>query len=562
MCDTMLKSGGDGGHFTCYAVRMRMLVLLLALVIVHSVSSLPRTPLPFYTLLEWPDVVDMVSPFLLMACYWQLLLVTIYHLFKIKLELALRLMFLFSIISVLFALGHGMHNGSNAVGHLIPFKEHEALAHWHDLVQREQGRGDSTIATTIGHATPSTFASSSGGGGGSSSHSNNNNNAALVRVFWLSFLYDEQLGHMISHAAWIAWDVLLLVLHLRILFPEHRSSAVRDTDRTHHHQHQQQRPRYQPLAQTQHAYLHRRSDDNGGVYHGHEGGRAVASKNGDCYVASTEEYNSHQHEADVDLAGHSMNGTNVSTHDHRHSSNTSLSSSLSSPFLECEENSIEDGSTIISPSSSYLRSTGANASASATSELAYSTVSGIAGPGSASVITHSALSSAASASASAPGAAASSSSSSLSSLASSLSSSLDGCESDVVIGRATSKAIGLSATAAAGAATDSGAAMLQVRRPQRSLLATIAPEVVSGVISGLLFFGRTIEGQTAPLAVPLGISIVVYIGYCWAHAQYHARNQPFVTFLVTSYLTGLLLIACWWTYFGSLPEFSELGWIA
>jgi len=228
----MLKSGGDGGHFTCYAVRMRMLVLLLALVIVHSVSSLPRTPLAFYTLLEWPDVVDMVSPFLLMACYWQLLLVTIYHLFKIKLELALRLMFLFSIISVLFALGHGMHNGSNAVGHLIPFKEHEALAHWHDLVQREQGRGDSTIATTIGHATPSTFASSSGGGGGSSSHSNNNNNAALVRVFWLSFLYDEQLGHMISHAAWIAWDVLLLVLHLRILFPEHRSSAVRDTDRT------------------------------------------------------------------------------------------------------------------------------------------------------------------------------------------------------------------------------------------------------------------------------------------------------------------------------------------
>lgn len=85
---------------------------------------------------------------------------------------------------------------------------------------------------------------------------------------------------------------------------------------------------------------------------------------------------------------------------------------------------------------------------------------------------------------------------------------------------------------------------------------------ILGFISGLLFFARSIEGQTAKwIGIPWSLCICIIILNKFFNSPVHILKKPVVTFIFVQCITGLWLMLCWGLYFGSFIEFSTLGWL-
>lgn len=206
---------------------LRQLFLLCgSLIFVHGVPLL-RMPIKNFPMLEWNDILDLFGIFLLVISYWMLLLssikTTISKLVNesskpnnknpsnsptlvenIVRHLCNSLIpFLFAVI--LLSLGWGSHNAANANGHLFTFTENQALEEW-ELMEEQN-------AIFIQQTIPSQF-----------SISNFTFplysvpklcNWTLIKSYYLTYFYDEQLGHILTHLGWCMLDSLILKSYWR-----------------------------------------------------------------------------------------------------------------------------------------------------------------------------------------------------------------------------------------------------------------------------------------------------------------------------------------------------------
>ncbi len=82
------------------------------------------------------------------------------------------------------------------------------------------------------------------------------------------------------------------------------------------------------------------------------------------------------------------------------------------------------------------------------------------------------------------------------------------------------------------------------------------PVLLAGVIHGFTFFLIIIEAGTAPLGVTFA-SLVVLFGLVWGRKG--MRQRPLLMFFFTSFLIATAFFIGWASYWGGLPEFSEVG---
>ncbi len=85
---------------------------------------------------------------------------------------------------------------------------------------------------------------------------------------------------------------------------------------------------------------------------------------------------------------------------------------------------------------------------------------------------------------------------------------------------------------------------------------SLAMEISAGVIHGIMFFVVVIEGGTALLGIPFAV-IVTLFGLFWGRNK--LRRQPLLAFYIVSYGVAALLFGGWASYWGGLPQFSEIG---
>jgi hypothetical protein len=80
--------------------------------------------------------------------------------------------------------------------------------------------------------------------------------------------------------------------------------------------------------------------------------------------------------------------------------------------------------------------------------------------------------------------------------------------------------------------------------------------ILSGVIHGFALFMIGIEGGTAPVGIPFAVLATVF-GLVWGRQK--LAHQPLLLFFAVSYAVVVIFFAGWGIYWGSLPQFSELG---
>lgn len=86
----------------------------------------------------------------------------------------------------------------------------------------------------------------------------------------------------------------------------------------------------------------------------------------------------------------------------------------------------------------------------------------------------------------------------------------------------------------------------------------IYPEIVSGLLYGITYFITGIEAQTATFGIPFAILVVIF-GIFYGRTK--LKKQPILLFFFIAHLIALFLFAGWFSYWGGLPEFSEVGLI-
>lgn len=82
--------------------------------------------------------------------------------------------------------------------------------------------------------------------------------------------------------------------------------------------------------------------------------------------------------------------------------------------------------------------------------------------------------------------------------------------------------------------------------------------VLAGIIYGFTFFASGIEGGTILLSIPFAILAALF---CLITGWGNYKIGPVNTFFLTGYGLAALAFTIWGIYWGSYPQFSELGWI-
>ncbi len=82
------------------------------------------------------------------------------------------------------------------------------------------------------------------------------------------------------------------------------------------------------------------------------------------------------------------------------------------------------------------------------------------------------------------------------------------------------------------------------------------PTGLAGIIHGFTFFLIVVEAGTAPLGLPFAILVVLLI---LLRRRKGLSQKPILAFFFAAYLVAIVLFAAWAIYWGSLPQFSEVG---
>ena len=83
-------------------------------------------------------------------------------------------------------------------------------------------------------------------------------------------------------------------------------------------------------------------------------------------------------------------------------------------------------------------------------------------------------------------------------------------------------------------------------------------EIIAGIMYGVTFFITGIEGQTAPLSIPFALMVTLFgLIYGWGKL----KTMPLLLFFLIAHILALILFLIWGTYWGGLPQFSDLGLI-
>jgi hypothetical protein len=78
----------------------------------------------------------------------------------------------------------------------------------------------------------------------------------------------------------------------------------------------------------------------------------------------------------------------------------------------------------------------------------------------------------------------------------------------------------------------------------------------SALLYGITYFLAVIEGGTVPLGLPFAMLIIV--GVLVSRRQ-HLRTQNLVAFFFAAYVIAGIFFSGWYAYWGSFPQFSEVG---
>ena len=96
----------------------------------------------------------------------------------------------------------------------------------------------------------------------------------------------------------------------------------------------------------------------------------------------------------------------------------------------------------------------------------------------------------------------------------------------------------------------------QLRNPFTEKQAILWVLVLAGIIHGFTLFVIVVEGRTALLGVPFVILVTLF-GSIWGRKRF--SQQPLLLFFFVACLVATLLFIGWGSYWGGLPEFSEVG---
>lgn len=123
---------------TCHVLiksmpRIDRLIVLFAVLfaVMLFAPALVSAQLSPYPLLKYGDVIDLLTPFVLMPLYWLLFRV------DVRFAVTAREIVVFVLIAALWAQGQGMHLAANSIGHLLKGMETSeayALTHFYDEV--------------------------------------------------------------------------------------------------------------------------------------------------------------------------------------------------------------------------------------------------------------------------------------------------------------------------------------------------------------------------------------------------------------------------------------------
>jgi len=80
----------------------------------------------------------------------------------------------------------------------------------------------------------------------------------------------------------------------------------------------------------------------------------------------------------------------------------------------------------------------------------------------------------------------------------------------------------------------------------------------AGLVYGFTLFCLFVEGQTVPVGLPFTVLVVLF-GLVWGRKR--LAVQPVLAFFFVSCLVALVLFLGWGLYWGSFPQFTEVGLI-